>query len=253
MTFDCFLFFNELDLLELRLKTLSHVVDRFVLIEGEETFSGRPKPLYYQENRDRFSEWADRITVVTVPRHDTASAWEREHIARDGVAEGTLDADADDWLFCSDVDEIWRPELRDAEPEAERAAYQMYHSYYFLNTPRLPLYKWRGTRRVRKKDWIGGQALRGSHGTTIPNGGWHFSFLGDADAASEKLRAYSHTEYSEGLWANKWRIASCIKSGTDLIDPNVKYLPVPISESFPRPILEEPERWARFIRPVPAP
>ena len=43
---DCFPFFNELDLLEIRLNELKDVVDVFVLTEAPFTFTGREKPLF---------------------------------------------------------------------------------------------------------------------------------------------------------------------------------------------------------------
>ena len=61
MVYDIFLFFNELDLLEIRLQMLNDKVDKFVIIECIETFSGNPKPLFYQENKDRFKEWEHKI------------------------------------------------------------------------------------------------------------------------------------------------------------------------------------------------
>jgi beta-1,4-mannosyl-glycoprotein beta-1,4-N-acetylglucosaminyltransferase len=59
--FDSFIFFNELDLLELRLNILNDVVDYFVLTESPWTVSGNPKPLYYQENKDRFEKFNHKI------------------------------------------------------------------------------------------------------------------------------------------------------------------------------------------------
>ena len=55
MTYDCFSFFNELDLLEIRLNVLKDAVDKFVLVEAGETHSGKPKPLYFKENEARFA------------------------------------------------------------------------------------------------------------------------------------------------------------------------------------------------------
>ena len=59
--FDSFIFFNELDLLEMRLNILNDVVDHFVLTESPFTVSGNEKPLYYQENKDRFGKFNDKI------------------------------------------------------------------------------------------------------------------------------------------------------------------------------------------------
>ena len=52
--YDCFNFFNELDLLEIRLNTLYDIVDYFVIIESNLTHSGEVKPFYYEDNKSRF-------------------------------------------------------------------------------------------------------------------------------------------------------------------------------------------------------
>ena len=59
--YDAFLFFNELDLLEIRLNLLNDYVDYFVISESDLTFSGKPKPLYYLENKDRFKQFEKKI------------------------------------------------------------------------------------------------------------------------------------------------------------------------------------------------
>jgi len=74
MIYDCFTFFNELDLLEIRLNVLKDVVDRFVLVEATQTFTGRPKPLYYKENAARFAAFADRIIHVVVDDFSAADS-----------------------------------------------------------------------------------------------------------------------------------------------------------------------------------
>ena len=66
MVYDCFQFFNELDILKIRLHVLNPVVDRFVISEATETFSGLKKPLYYEENKELFAEFADKIIHVVV-------------------------------------------------------------------------------------------------------------------------------------------------------------------------------------------
>ena len=185
-----------------------------------------------------------------MPLVETKNAWKREYLAREEASRGFDDAEPDDWIFLSDVDEIWRPEKRDESPKAMWLAYEMFHCYYKLNTPRVPHHDWLGTRRCRKRDWIGGQTLRCFRDPRIKDGGWHFSFLGDAEAAATKMESYAHTEYSGGLWTNRRRIAECIESGEDLIVPSARYDPVPIDETFPKPILEDRQRWSRYIAEV---
>ena len=63
---DCFIFNDELDLLEFRFEEHDSFVDLFILVESKKTFSGKPKPLYATENIERFSRWAHKLIVVVV-------------------------------------------------------------------------------------------------------------------------------------------------------------------------------------------
>jgi beta-1,4-mannosyl-glycoprotein beta-1,4-N-acetylglucosaminyltransferase len=117
MIYDCFTFYNELDLLEVRLHELCDVVDRFVLVEATQTFQGNPKPLYFEEHKDAFSRYADKITHIIVEFPDERAlrsqlstrpsnmTWAREHYQRDQISRG-LKALPDDLIIVSDVDEI---------------------------------------------------------------------------------------------------------------------------------------------------
>src|SRR5687767_9061046 len=106
MLFDCFTFFNELELLEIRLHELSDVVDFFVLAESHTTFSGRPKSLYYEESKRRFSDYQDRIIHVVSSDLETDDAWAREEHQRNSLLHGLRNCLPDDIVMVSDVDEI---------------------------------------------------------------------------------------------------------------------------------------------------
>jgi len=64
--YDCFCFFNELDLLELRFNILDPYVDYFVLSEASVTHTGQPKPYYYEENKKRFAKWEHKIIHLKI-------------------------------------------------------------------------------------------------------------------------------------------------------------------------------------------
>ena len=79
--FDTFTFYNELDLLELRLNILGDVVDHFVINEANITFTGKPKPLYYQENKERFKKWEHKIIHhVTIDDNETLETDSYTHL-----------------------------------------------------------------------------------------------------------------------------------------------------------------------------
>jgi beta-1,4-mannosyl-glycoprotein beta-1,4-N-acetylglucosaminyltransferase len=125
--FDGFTFYDELDLLELRLAEIGDLVDRFVLVEATSTFQGGPKPLVFNENKARFGRWLDKIEHVVIDFPDPipalsrksrskdklerAKAWDREYYQRDQILRGFSDAAADDIVMVSDVDEIPRRDV----------------------------------------------------------------------------------------------------------------------------------------------
>ena len=120
MIYDCFILYNELDLLELRLRELEGVVDRFVLVEAPVTFSGVPKPLLCHENRRRFSKWRSKIRHVVVNDMPTGKdPWAHENHQRSAIVRGIPDASPSDGIILSDGDEIpsavavrsWAPEM----------------------------------------------------------------------------------------------------------------------------------------------
>ena len=111
MVYDCFQFFNELDILKLRMHVMNDVADRFVVSESTVTFSGGKKPLYFQENREMFAEFADKIIYRVVD--DTpmdVSPFLRDSHQKCAVARGLAGAAPEDVVIFSDVDEIPNPE-----------------------------------------------------------------------------------------------------------------------------------------------
>ena len=92
-TFDCFPFFNELDLLDLRLRHLSNVIDKFIIVEGEYSHQGRKKKLYFDENKSQFKKYENKIIHIirdNYPKHlgDTHSDFILDYYTRNGIDEG---------------------------------------------------------------------------------------------------------------------------------------------------------------------
>tara|TARA_B100000989_G_C19528736_1_gene468397 strand:- start:1785 stop:2684 length:900 start_codon:yes stop_codon:yes gene_type:complete len=139
--FDTFLFFNELDLLEIRLNTLYDYVDYFVISECCETFSGKKKPLHYEINKARFEKFSNKIIhniVRKVPKnfknfkrnfftdynksyshkHNSrpliklSNSFQNEVFQRDSLITPILKkANDSDIILMSDLDEIPRPSM----------------------------------------------------------------------------------------------------------------------------------------------
>jgi|GEM_PF-4844939 len=226
--FDAFLFYNELDLLELRLRELYDDVDFFVITEVDKTFSGKNKPFTYHLNKERFAEFQDKIIYNPIITDDIANyklkykytdmnlgldykhqgrlpkelpiSVKREIDHRDScIVAITKFAEPEDIILLSDVDEIPNVlvirQLR-KRPIFETSYLEMKHYMYRLNC------------RVQST-WFGTVAFNFTAiqqnsldnlryascdpanvpGTPIANGGWHLSYMGGEKAIEEKLDA----------------------------------------------------------------
>jgi beta-1,4-mannosyl-glycoprotein beta-1,4-N-acetylglucosaminyltransferase len=162
MLYDCFPFFNELDLLEIRLHVLDPVVDRFVLVEATRTHQGKEKPLYFAENRERYRDFLHKITHVVVddyPPNPQNDAWVFENHQRNCIARGLAGCAPDDVLLISDADEIPDPRAVLAERAAPGVKIFRQRMFcYFLNCVNATEiaggrpYGWNGTVMIRYGD-----------------------------------------------------------------------------------------------------
>ncbi len=200
--FDCFTFSTELDLLEFRLRYLSEVVDHFVLVEAPRTFSGLDKPLLFADQQDRFAPWRSRITHVVVddlpaPEPDR---WVPEHFQRNAIVRGLTDAEPDDVVLVTDVDEI-----PDAAVVGRLAAeldgttmLAMRTCYLRANwiAPQLwPLSRaTRMSRLGRPNDLRLAPTL-----TQVADAGTHFSYLMDVADIDRKLGWFAHDELDDPM------------------------------------------------------
>lgn len=109
MLVDGFMFYNELDILELRLGLLDRHVDRFILVESEVNHVGGPKPLFFEQNKERYSKWLPKITHIVVTADEAPkdeNPWCREKHQRECILRGLEDVDPSAIVMISDVDEI---------------------------------------------------------------------------------------------------------------------------------------------------
>ena len=113
---DTFIFYNEIDMLKFRLIELNDYVDYFVLVEATHTFAGNPKKLYFNENKDIFAKYKDKIIHIVVGDiPNTTNASDRERHQRNCIKIGVdrLNLLEKDVIIISDVDEIPNTSLLD--------------------------------------------------------------------------------------------------------------------------------------------
>lgn len=198
---DCFTFHQELDLLEIRLHHLWEFVDFFVIVEATTTHSGNPKPLYYEENKSRFKWAEDKIIHVKAELPARGTRWARENIQRQFILHGLTETDREDFVIIGDCDEIPSRWAANAIRSIGREIYGLQQKVcgWYVNW-HDPRQTWTGsvvTRMANLWETKSPQYLRDNRFLfrPIPNGGCHFTFMGDAPSAIEKISAFAHSEF----------------------------------------------------------
>ena len=111
--FDCFTFFNEIELLELRLETFWDLVDYFVIVEANKTHANIPKPFNFLAHKDKFKKYLKKIRYImddSVVPYKGVGDWSIENNQRNNILQGLQDAEPDDLIFISDLDEFPNPQ-----------------------------------------------------------------------------------------------------------------------------------------------
>lgn len=270
MVYDCFIFFNELDLLEIRLNELNDVVDKFVLIEANKTFQNNHKPYYFEENKERFSAFLDKIIHIKLDKYplfipiiNPFTPWKLEFFQRNSVVKGLVNCKPDDIVLISDVDEI--PKASVLKEMLTKGIDQIYGLkmdmyMYFLNnqliydggssmtieeskdgiwhcTAVLP-YKLLKQKPNRLRKIIMRTRRRGEVFKIIPNAGWHFTYLGGVKNIIKKLEAFSHTEFNNDTFKSQEKIEEYITTGKDLFGRDMQFKMLENLETLPKFVQE---------------
>lgn len=225
MIVDTFMFFNELDTLEIRLRELAPVVDLFVLLECGETLSGVKKPYIFEQNKERFAPFLNKIRHVKLPGlpplvNDTEdNRFWLEKFQRNFLMAGLVGTElrGEDLILISDVDEIPSRtsvlNLNNAAKEDEIWVFKQtyYKEFLDLEVPKdIAGGRWLGTVGVRyslfgnilpqELRWSGAGAGRfydpAHHDRAdrhfIEKGGWHLTYFGGEEASRYKIANYAH-------------------------------------------------------------
>lgn len=263
MVYDCFQFFNELDILKIRLNVLSPVVDKFVISEATETFSGLKKPLYYEENKELFAEFEDKIIHVVVEDTPKGDTHYRDTFQKNAVTRGLKDCTDEDIIIFSDLDEIPNPDkIREIlqnfqEDRIYHFAQRLFYCYLNMEEVSGNLLSYAGEfEGVTRKKWIGTKMLsykllreqnlmlgdlrfpeRKEIGIRVEDGGWHFGYMGGQGEkdirkrVQEKVVSAAHQEYNSKHVL--FQVTDQIKDGKDIFGRNAQFVRCEIDESFP--------------------
>jgi beta-1,4-mannosyl-glycoprotein beta-1,4-N-acetylglucosaminyltransferase len=242
MLVDTFMFYNELDILELRLTVLDRYVDRFVLVEAEVNHAGGPKELFFLKNRERFSKWLHKIEHVVVTAEESPKdddPWSRENYQRTCILRGLADVPDTAIVMISDLDEI--PDLKHIPFEQMPNVVNTIHMWMFEYSLDFMFTgeEWFGTvitnaELMRK---VGPNYFRDNRWKfpAFKHRGWHLSSFGNGAHVANKHLTFAH-------WKDQRKITMSAETFDKLIalgvhtDGETPLIPRPDEVPLPAPV-----------------
>ena len=231
--YDCFMYFDEDLLLDLRLNTLDRYVKKFVITEATYTHNGSKKKLNFDINK--FKKFKDKIVYIVQdkepediiydyndnsienPKDQRSNAVKRIAHQRNTLLNTVNQlADPNDFIFYSDNDEIPNMDNFDMLKESNRIIFFEQKLFYYKFNLLCDRIFWYGTRAVKKKNLINFEWLRNIKPKKyfflrfdtlfkknkyidikiIRDGGWHFTrILSPEEIHKKELIAEHHDEY----------------------------------------------------------
>ena len=247
---DGFTFYNEVDMLELRLRYLYPYVDKFLIVEADRKFSGEPKPFLLKElmATSRFAWAADKVKIRSIhidtsqmrldarpESYDpTTDFWKIEATQRNAIRPETMSTH--DILLMGDVDEIPNANtlklLRQNRQfrrwvQKEPRAFRQFFFYY--NPHCLKAEPWAGTIVIGSEvaARMSNQDIRSKRYKWKPleNGGWHFSYFMSPEQIADKIQSFSHQEYNTEYIRDADRIRAMIQQKKDIFERDEAFVP----------------------------
>lgn len=244
--YDCFTFFNEIELLETRLKYLYDAVDMFVVSESNLTHSGKEKEYNFKKHFSKFKCYSDKIIYLeyeaslpatSVPKPEKYDpnhwCWTIERGQRDFLSTALFDLDSDAVAVITDLDELWNLERREellravGSHNVVRLGMSLHYFYFnYLGTGQLNKIWSHGfainNSLIRRGGGISLSYIReGRIKVPVLSGmGWHFSYLGGAERVAEKLASFAHQELNNQEFNNRAHIERALDGKIDIFNRN---------------------------------
>jgi beta-1,4-mannosyl-glycoprotein beta-1,4-N-acetylglucosaminyltransferase len=273
--YDCFTYFNEDQLLKLRLETLWDKVDFFVICEATRTHSGNDKPINFKsENFKKYKEKIRYLLVDTFP-FESNNPWVLENYQRNYLANGLFDAEKNDLILISDLDEIPNPNsINKFNPKKfTRGSFHQFTFIYFLNNcmmkNSLPLiwssamittygnlvdvfkcpnevrtYRGKGIFRGIKK------LIMRYKTQAIEDGGWHFTWTGGVEKILLKMESTAHQEFNLPEYRDPELIKQKIRVGGDILGEHMAGSScqlLELDEKFPEHLVKNVDEFSNLI------
>lgn len=252
MIYDCFLFNNELEILDIRLNTLNSVVDKVVLVEATVSHACKPKRLYFDENKNLFKEFKDKIIHIIID--DTPKVnlpWIVNDFNFSQMKRGLKKCKPNDVILFGDLDEIPSPNAVNKwkDKTGKLKVFEQTLCEYYLNYADTEK-KWYGTHMASYKNLITFASLwvakYSKPDVIIPDGGWHFTHMGDIKRIQQKLASTTHQELNNNRFNTPEHIKKSMLRGKDFLNNNFK-LKIQKDSFLPTYVVLNKNRFKNFL------
>tara|TARA_B100001287_G_scaffold264657_1_gene256747 strand:+ start:473 stop:1294 length:822 start_codon:yes stop_codon:yes gene_type:complete len=268
--FDCFMYFDEDLILDLRLNLLNDFVDKFIIIESNITHTGKPKLLKFDIKK--FKKFEHKIDYCPIENLEIDKSlklkegWSKDHLVdqsiRNSIANHIGEASENDWILISDIDEIPNPKkLENFNEKRKFGFFEQELFCYKFNLRSINESPWYGTRICVKKylkspQWLRNIKVKPNRGffskllnnhQIIKEGGWHFTSLKKPSELVIKLKSFAHSEMVKPYMLNEEYIKDKINNHQDIFDRDLNLEKVEINNNFPKYLLENLEKFREFI------
>ena len=266
---DCFMYFDDDLVLDIRLNTLNKYVDQFIIAEATLDHAGNEKKLNFDiKNFINFKGKINYIVVKDLPKNvdyikkNWHPAHARDQFQRNSLERGYKNFNDDDLIMISDVDEIPNPKkISEFNVKNKYACFIQKNFQAKINQLNTTGKDWPGTKICQKKFLKSPQWLRNiktkkrkfwafykdKEPQIILDGGWHFSFLKKSNLIQKKIKSFAHQEFNQKNLTNMEQIERRINSGIDIFERDYKYEKVKLDEEFPNYILENRLKFKDWI------
>lgn len=240
MIVDCFMFFNEFEILEGRFEYLYDHVDYFVLVESNITQSGDPKPMHFMNNMSRYKKYLDKVLYFPFitkrsdynydrlpgsERDYNTGPWQLENAQRNHISKALELFNDDAIIMISDLDEIPNKDCIEIFKDyfskgwAALAVQQDHFAYNFKQKQVVPILGTTiSTNKYAKERTPQGLRNEKYGFGVISNGGWHLTYWGDVETIQYKIQTFAHQELNQDKFKDPEHIKERIRLGLDLFN-----------------------------------
>jgi beta-1,4-mannosyl-glycoprotein beta-1,4-N-acetylglucosaminyltransferase len=263
--YDCFQYYNEDHMIDLRMNILNEDVDYFVISESTKNHQGENKKLNF--NINNFPKFKKKIIYLVADykenkdfdKHMGGESVIEQH-QRNYLINGLNKANDNDMIILSDSDEI--PDLNKLDKikiTTKFTAFSQKMFMYKINLQNISESNWIGSKVTLKKNLPEFQKLRNLKFKDYPfwridklrmqiiNGGWHFSFLQTPKDIVEKIKSYSHGEFNKDKFINEDSIEKKILENKDIFERGFNLKKIELDETFPHFIQENKKNLTNWI------